>query len=76
MWFFGSDKTMLEGLDVFRLGRALRYHSRFHRLGPMPIFCGGTRPASPVIRTYERGWKQNAGMWNRLHCRHAHRRRP
>jgi len=50
-----ADKTMLEGLDVFRLGRALRYHSRFQPAGTNANFAVIRDQHHLVIRTYERG---------------------
>jgi diaminopimelate epimerase len=52
---FVDDEKGLENVDVFNLGRALRYHPRFQPAGTNVNFALVTGPRSISIRTYERG---------------------
>ncbi len=45
----------LEGLDVFRMGRAIRYHSHFTPSGTNVDFVQLERGPQLSVRTYERG---------------------
>ncbi|HOK05875.1 MAG TPA: diaminopimelate epimerase [Syntrophales bacterium] len=45
----------LEGCDVFRLGRALRYHERFRPAGTNANFIRVVDDGTIAVRTYERG---------------------
>ena len=45
----------LEGLDIIRIGRAIRYHSFFSPSGTNANFVRLEKGASLSIRTYERG---------------------
>jgi diaminopimelate epimerase len=48
-------KDSVEELDVFGLGREIRYHEAFAPAGTNVNFIGQKRPGQLAIRTYERG---------------------
>lgn len=52
---FVTDHAALEALDVFRLGRALRYHPHFQPAGTNANFAVVLDPHHMAVRTYERG---------------------
>ncbi len=52
---FVADQPTLEGTDVFRLGRVLRYHSQFQPAGTNANFAAIFDPHNMAVRTYERG---------------------
>jgi diaminopimelate epimerase len=52
---FARDREGLEREDVFRWGRALRYHPRFQPAGTNVNFVVAEDSHHMVIRTYERG---------------------
>jgi diaminopimelate epimerase len=52
---FVADKTRLEALDVFHLGRTLRTHSQFQPAGTNANFATVLDPHLMAVRTYERG---------------------
>lgn len=53
--YFLEDVAGLEQFDVFRWGRALRYHPEFQPAGTNANFVFVRDPQHMVIRTYERG---------------------
>lgn len=52
---FMADKTALETIDVFHLGRVLRYHSQFQPAGTNANFAVIFDRHHMAVRTYERG---------------------
>jgi len=52
---FNKDPDTLENEDVFRWGRALRYHSHFQPAGSNVNFVCSVDDHRIIIRTYERG---------------------
>jgi diaminopimelate epimerase len=52
---FVENETALENVDVFSVGRTLRYHPRFQPAGSNVNFALVQGPQSIAIRTYERG---------------------
>jgi diaminopimelate epimerase len=50
-----ADQSTLETIDVFRLGRALRYHPHFQPSGANANFAAVNDPHHMAVRTYERG---------------------
>ncbi len=55
MVHFVADQPVLETIDVFRLGRALRYHPQFQPAGTNANFAAIFDPHHMAVRTYERG---------------------
>ncbi len=54
VWFV-ADGEELENIDVFKLGRTLRFHPRFQPAGTNANFALIRGPHDISIRTYERG---------------------
>jgi len=52
---FVADQAALETIDVFRLGRGLRYHPQFQPAGTNANFAVVLDPHHMAVRTYERG---------------------
>jgi diaminopimelate epimerase len=52
---FVADQPTLERIDVFHLGRVLRYHSQFQPAGTNANFVAIFDPHHMAVRTYERG---------------------
>jgi diaminopimelate epimerase len=52
---FVADQSSLETIDVFRLGRILRYHPQFQPSGTNANFAAVHDPHHIAVRTYERG---------------------
>jgi diaminopimelate epimerase len=52
---FVEDEDALEKIDVFGLGRALRYHPKFQPSGTNADFAWVRDPHTIAVRTYERG---------------------
>jgi diaminopimelate epimerase len=52
---FVDDETALSAIDVFRLGRALRYHPHFQPSGANANFAAVFDLHHMEVRTYERG---------------------
>jgi len=53
--FFADSQAQLEELDVFELGRCIRFHQRFQPAGSNADFVFVSGPRHISIRTYERG---------------------
>ena len=53
--FFTDSPAMLEDLNVFHLGRSIRFHERFQPGGSNANFVFVSDPHNITIRTYERG---------------------
>ncbi len=53
--FFADSQAQLEELDVFELGRRIRFHQRFQPAGSNADFVFVSSPRHISIRTYERG---------------------
>ena len=53
--FFADSQAQLEELDVFELGRCIRFHQRFQPAGSNADFVFVSSPRHISIRTYERG---------------------
>lgn len=53
--FFADSNAMLEELDVFNLGRSIRFHKRFQPAGSNADFIHVSDEHHLAIRTYERG---------------------
>jgi diaminopimelate epimerase len=53
--FFAGSQAELEELDVFELGRCIRFHQRFQPAGSNADFVFVSSPRHISIRTYERG---------------------
>jgi diaminopimelate epimerase len=52
---FVRSEAHLENVDVFSLGRSIRYHQRFQPAGSNADFVYVRGPHDIVVRTYERG---------------------
>ena len=52
---FMAGKPELETVEVFRLGRTLRYHAQFQPSGTNVNFAAVVDPHHMAVRTYERG---------------------
>jgi diaminopimelate epimerase len=52
---FVANQSVLETMDVFHLGRALRYHSHFQPSGTNVNFATVDDSGHMAVRTYERG---------------------
>ncbi len=52
---FVADRAALETVDVFELGRGLRYHPQFQPAGTNANFAALFDPHHMAVRTYERG---------------------
>jgi diaminopimelate epimerase len=52
---FVENEAQLENLDVFHLGRTLRFHPRFQPAGSNANFALVHGPHNLAVRTYERG---------------------
>jgi len=53
--FFAQSESQLDEIDVFGLGRSIRFHKRFEPAGSNADFVYVRGPHNLAIRTYERG---------------------